>query len=50
MTGRTDLPGGSISLDTSASSQFVSGFLLAGARYAQGIEIRHVGGPVPSEP
>ena len=50
LTGRPDLPGGRISLDTSASSQFVSGLLLAGARYAEGIEVRHVGGPVPSEP
>ena len=37
-------------MDASASSQFVSGLLLAGARYADGLELRHVGAPVPSEP
>jgi 3-phosphoshikimate 1-carboxyvinyltransferase len=45
------LPGGSVSIDTSASSQFVSGLLLAGARYDRGIEVVHSGrGPVPSTP
>ena len=38
------------SVDASASSQFVSGLLLAGARYADGLDLRHVGGAVPSEP
>ena len=48
--GRPDLAGGSVELDASGSSQFVSGLLLVGARYADGVEIRHVGGMVPSEP
>lgn len=50
LIGRPDLPGGAVDLDTGASSQFLSGLLLAGARYAKGIEVRNVGGPVPSEP
>ena len=48
--GRPDLAGGSVELDASGSSQFVSALLLVGARYADGVEIRHVGGMVPSEP
>lgn len=50
LNGRPDLPGGAVSVDAGASSQFVSGLLLAGARYADGLDLRHVGGPVPSEP
>lgn len=44
------LTGGVVELDASASSQFVSGLLLAGARFEHGIEIRHTGKPVPSLP
>ena len=47
-TGRVG--GGEVSLDSSASSQFVSGLLLAAARYEGGLTIRHVGPPLPSEP
>ncbi len=47
-TGR--VPGGALSLDASASSQFVSALLLAGARYDNGVEIAHVGAPIPSLP
>ena len=42
--------GGPVTVDASASSQFISGLLLAGARYEQGIAIHHDGKPVPSEP
>lgn len=42
--------GGTVSLDASASSQFVSALLLAGARYRDGIDVRHSGGTVPSLP
>ena len=43
--------GGSADLDASASSQFVSALLLAGARYEDGVHIKHVGvGAVPSTP
>lgn len=42
--------GGSVTLDASASSQFISGLLLAGARYDDGVTVNHHGKPVPSEP
>jgi 3-phosphoshikimate 1-carboxyvinyltransferase len=42
--------GGSVVIDASASSQFVSGLLLAGARYDRGVDVRHDGKPVPSLP
>jgi 3-phosphoshikimate 1-carboxyvinyltransferase len=42
--------GGVVTLDASASSQFVSALLLAGARYTDGVDVRHVGAPVPSLP
>jgi 3-phosphoshikimate 1-carboxyvinyltransferase len=49
--GRGVVPGGPVQIDSSASSQFVSGLLLAAARYDKGIEITHTGGgPVPSQP
>ncbi|MGP4098663.1 3-phosphoshikimate 1-carboxyvinyltransferase [Nonomuraea sp. KM90] len=44
------LTGGEVTLDASGSSQFVSGLLLAAARFEKGITIRHVGPPVPSQP
>jgi 3-phosphoshikimate 1-carboxyvinyltransferase len=42
--------GGPVRIDASASSQFVSALLLAGARYDEGVDLRHVGEPVPSLP
>ncbi|TDT33673.1 3-phosphoshikimate 1-carboxyvinyltransferase [Naumannella halotolerans] len=51
LTGRPDLPGGPVLIDAGSSSQYVSGLLLAGARYQRGVDIRHIGeGPVPSQP
>jgi 3-phosphoshikimate 1-carboxyvinyltransferase len=50
LTGNPQLPGGDITVDASASSQFLSGLLLAGARYAEGIDIQHIGGEIPSRP
>ncbi len=47
-TGR--MPGGSVTMDASASSQFISSLLLAGARYDDGVTVHHDGKPVPSEP
>lgn len=44
------VPGGVVELDASASSQFVSGLLLSGARYDRGLVLRHQGPPVPSLP
>jgi 3-phosphoshikimate 1-carboxyvinyltransferase len=48
--GAGRMPGGTVTLDASASSQFVSALLLAAPRYDQGVTVRHVGPPVPSEP
>jgi 3-phosphoshikimate 1-carboxyvinyltransferase len=48
ITGNPQLRGGTVTLDASASSQFLSGLLLAGARYGDGIDIRHVGPEIPS--
>lgn len=50
LSGSPELPGGSVTVDASASSQFVSGLLLAGARFASGVTVHHVGDPVPSLP
>jgi 3-phosphoshikimate 1-carboxyvinyltransferase len=48
--GTGALAGGTVTIDASASSQFVSGLLLSGARYDQGLTVRHDGRPVPSLP
>jgi 3-phosphoshikimate 1-carboxyvinyltransferase len=50
LTGNPQLPGGDITVDASASSQFLSGLLLTGARYTEGIDIQHMGGEIPSRP
>jgi 3-phosphoshikimate 1-carboxyvinyltransferase len=47
-TGR--VAGGDISIDASQSSQFVSGLLLAGARFTNGLTLRHTGEHLPSMP
>lgn len=48
--GGSDLAGGAVIIDASTSSQYVSGLLLVGARLRDGLELRHVGDPVPSRP
>ncbi len=48
--GRGGVTGGAVDVDASGSSQFVSGLLLAGARYAQGLTVRHTGPTLPSLP
>ena len=49
--GDGSVAGGSVHIDASASSQFVSALLLAGARFDKGIEVVHTGeNPVPSTP
>ena len=48
--GTGELTGGEVVIDASASSQFVSGLLLSGARYDKGVTVRHDGAPVPSQP
>jgi 3-phosphoshikimate 1-carboxyvinyltransferase len=42
--------GGAVTIDASASSQFVSGLLLAAPRFDAGVDVRHHGEPVPSRP
>jgi 3-phosphoshikimate 1-carboxyvinyltransferase len=42
--------GGAVVIDASASSQLVSGLLLAGADFDRGVVVRHVGPPLPSAP
>lgn len=42
--------GGRVVIDASASSQFVSALLLAGARFDRGVDVVHEGKPVPSLP
>jgi 3-phosphoshikimate 1-carboxyvinyltransferase len=48
--GDGELPGGKVTIDASASSQFVSALLLAGPRYKRGVVVHHDGKPVPSLP
>jgi 3-phosphoshikimate 1-carboxyvinyltransferase len=48
--GDSVVEGGSIEIDASASSQFVSGLLLVGARFKNGLKISHVGEHLPSMP
>lgn len=50
VNGRGRVPGGTVTMDASASSQFVSALLLAGPRYDHGVTVHHRGKPVPSEP
>lgn len=50
VTGRTELPGGSVTIDAGTSSQYVSGLLLIGARLDGGLDLRHSGGDLPSRP
>jgi 3-phosphoshikimate 1-carboxyvinyltransferase len=47
--GRGGLAGGTAAVDATASSQFLSGLLLAAPRYEQGLALRHTGArPAPS--
>ncbi len=50
VAGRGRVRGGAVTIDASASSQFVSALLLAGASYGDGVVVRHEGPPVPSMP
>ena len=47
-TGRVE--GGELTIDASASSQFVSGLLLVAAKFERGLTLRHVGEHLPSMP
>ncbi|MEV1330814.1 3-phosphoshikimate 1-carboxyvinyltransferase [Micromonospora costi] len=48
--GAGRVTGGDVVIDASASSQLVSGLLLAAPRFDRGVVVRHVGPPVPSAP
>jgi 3-phosphoshikimate 1-carboxyvinyltransferase len=48
--GTGSVAGGTVVIDASASSQFISALLLAGPRYDAGVDVRHDGKPVPSLP
>ncbi|WOF22185.1 3-phosphoshikimate 1-carboxyvinyltransferase [Microbacterium betulae] len=48
--GHGHLRGGEVDIDASASSQFVSGLLLAAPRFDVGLRLRHVGDHLPSVP
>ena len=48
--GQGGLRGGSVTMDASASSQFVSGLLLSGAAMERGVELTHSGPALPSMP
>lgn len=48
--GEGSVIGGELTIDASSSSQFVSGLLLAAARFDDGITLRHEGEHLPSMP
>ena len=48
--GTGAVPGGSVTLDASSTSQYVSGLLLSAARFERGLDLRHRGAPLPSLP
>jgi 3-phosphoshikimate 1-carboxyvinyltransferase len=50
VSGKGFVPGGSVTIDASESSQFVSALLLAGCRYDAGVTIIHSGAALPSMP
>ena len=48
--GAGSVAGGAVEIDASASSQFVSGLLLSGASFTDGLTVQHVGPALPSAP
>lgn len=48
--GAGTLRGGTVVIDAAGSSQFVSGLLLSGASFTEGVTVVHDGKPVPSMP
>ncbi|MGI9123130.1 MAG: 3-phosphoshikimate 1-carboxyvinyltransferase [Mycobacterium sp.] len=48
--GNGSVAGGTVHIDASASSQFVSGLLLSGAAFDDGLTVVHTGTSVPSAP
>ena len=50
VAGAGHVRGGTVVIDASTSSQFVSALLLAAPRFDEGVDVRHDGKPVPSLP
>ena len=50
VVGKGFVAGGSVTIDASESSQFVSALLLAGCRYDAGVSVIHAGSALPSMP
>ncbi|MDC9003317.1 3-phosphoshikimate 1-carboxyvinyltransferase [Mycobacterium marinum] len=48
--GTGSVAGGTVAVDASASSQFVSGLLLSGASFTDGLTVQHTGSELPSAP
>ncbi len=48
--GRGSVAGGTVAIDASASSQFVSGLLLCAAGFTAGLTVLHTGATLPSAP
>ncbi len=48
--GSGSVSGGTVAIDASASSQFVSGLLLSAASFTEGLTVQHTGSAVPSAP
>ncbi len=48
--GSGSVAGGTVAIDASASSQFVSGLLLSGASFTEGLTVQHTGASLPSAP
>ena len=48
--GSSEVKGGELEIDASASSQFVSGLLLSAARFKEGLTLSHIGKDLPSQP
>lgn len=48
--GGGSVAGGTVAIDASASSQFVSGLLLCAASFTDGLTVRHSGSALPSAP
>lgn len=50
LLGSGSVRGGAVQIDSSASSQFISALLLAGARFDDGVTLVHTGKTLPSQP
>lgn len=48
--GSGSVAGGTVAIDASASSQFVSGLLLSGPSFTDGLTVHHTGASLPSAP